>query len=159
METVWFLLAASMVVIGLMGIFLPLLPGVPLIFGGLWLAAGLDGYRHVGGATLIALAVLAFMAWLADYLAAAWLVRRAGASSRASIGAGLGSLIGMFGGLLWMLIGPVLGALLGERSTGRDWRQAGRAGLYAGGGLLLAALCKLLLALAMLIWFGVAWLV
>ena len=42
------IVAAAMVGVGLAGAVLPVLPGVPLVFGGLWLAAWIDGYARVG---------------------------------------------------------------------------------------------------------------
>ncbi|BEV72657.1 MULTISPECIES: DUF456 domain-containing protein [unclassified Paludibacterium] len=158
MTETYTVLAILMIAAGFAGILLPLLPGVPLIFGGLWLLAWHDGYQHVGLAPLLLLGLLALLGWLADYLASAWTVRKSGASSRAMWGAGLGSVLGVFGGLAGLLLGPLLGALLGERSSGRDWRQAGRAALAAGSGLIVATLAKLLLGCLMLAVFGLAWL-
>jgi uncharacterized membrane protein YbaN (DUF454 family) len=38
--------------LGLAGVVLPVLPGTPLLFGGLWLAAWLDGYPLVSVLTV-----------------------------------------------------------------------------------------------------------
>ena len=48
---------------------LPALPGLPLLFAGLWLAAWADGYQHVSGATLGWLAGLAALGMAMDALA------------------------------------------------------------------------------------------
>ena len=44
--------AALLVLAGIVGSVLPALPGVPLVFGGLLLSAWADGFNHVGAVTL-----------------------------------------------------------------------------------------------------------
>ena len=138
------------VVLGLAGVVLPLLPGTPLLFGGLWLAAWLDSYSRVSLLTVAVLALMALLAWVADYAAAALGVQRAGASGRAMAGAAIGTVLGAFAGLPGLIVGPVLGAMAGEWSVRRHARQAARAGVAAGLGLILATAAKLGLALGML---------
>jgi hypothetical protein len=48
MDGLLYLIAAALVVAGLCGAVVPILPGIPLMFGGMWLAAAVDRYRHVG---------------------------------------------------------------------------------------------------------------
>ncbi|MFM2059108.1 MAG: hypothetical protein RLY71_3493 [Pseudomonadota bacterium] len=50
------IIAGLAVLLGLAGTVLPLLPGAPLLFGGLWLAGSLDDYSRVGIPMLMALA-------------------------------------------------------------------------------------------------------
>jgi uncharacterized protein YqgC (DUF456 family) len=156
--TLLWVAAGVTVVTGFVGIFLPLLPGVPLIFGGLWLAAWISDFEKVGVATLVALAVLAVLAWIVDYVAAALGVRRVGASRLAVGGATVGAVVGMFGGLPGLIAGPILGAMLGEWYARRDTVQATRAGLAAGAGFLAAIAAKLAIAGVMVGTFAFAWL-
>jgi uncharacterized protein YqgC (DUF456 family) len=142
--------------LGLAGVVLPLLPGTPLLFGGLWLAAWLDGYPLV---SVLTVGVLALMAWLADYAAAALGVQRAGASGRAMAGAAIGAVLGAFAGLPGLVVGPVLGAMAGEWSVRRHAGQATRAGVAAGLGFVIAIAAKLGLALGMLGVFAFAYFV
>lgn len=152
-------LALVAVLLGFAGIFLPLLPGMPLLFGGLWLAAWLDDYARVGGSTIVVLGVMALIAWLAEYLASALGVKRVGASGLAVAGAALGALFGLVGDIPGLIVGPVIGAATGEWIARRDGAQATRAGLAAGVGFLVAVGVKLLIALAMVGVFAVAYVV
>jgi len=97
-EVLWFVAIAAML-LGLLGVFLPLLPGVPLLFAGMLLAAWLDNFVRVGVPTLAILAVLGIAAWLFETLASVWGVKRAGASGLAIAGAGVGAILGIFAGL------------------------------------------------------------
>jgi uncharacterized protein YqgC (DUF456 family) len=150
MTVVAWILAVLMVLLGLAGLVLPVLPGPFLLFAGLWTAAWAEGFAYVGMGTLIALGVMAALAALADFVAGAFGAQRYGASPRAIGGAVLGALVGIFFGLPGLLLGPFIGALLGEFSQRRDLAAAGRAGWGATVGLALGIAAKLALGFAML---------
>jgi len=157
MEWLTGLFAVALVLLGIAGTALPMLPGAPLVWMGLWLLAMQDGYAHVGWGTLGILFALMLCAALVDHFAAVWGVRRVGASARAMAGAFIGGVLGIFGGLPGVILGPVIGALVGELLAGRDHRQASRVGLAAGLSFVLAIALKLGLVFAMLGVFGLAW--
>ncbi len=144
------LLAALLVVAGLAGTVVPALPGVPLVFAGLFLGAWIGDFQHVGWVTIGILALLAAIAWLVDFLAGAAGARYLGASPRAFWGATLGALVGIFFGLPGMLLGPFIGAVIGELSVGRGLVQSGRAGLGAWLGMVVATAVKLALVFLMI---------
>jgi uncharacterized protein YqgC (DUF456 family) len=157
METLLVVAALVAVALGLAGIVLPLLPGVPLIFAGLWLLAWTDDFAHVSETTTIILAGMAVVAWLVDYVAAALGVKRAGASSLAVAGAAIGAAVGLLGGLVGIIIGPILGAVAGEWLARRNRLQAAKAGIAAGIGFLLAVAAKIGIAFTMIGMFAFAW--
>jgi hypothetical protein len=152
-----YLLSVALVLIGLAGILLPLLPGLPLVFAGLLLAAWTDGFSRVGFWTLALLAGLTLLSLLLDFWATAHGAKRAGGSGRAVLGASLGLLAGVFFGLPGLLLGPFLGALIGELSLGTPWQQATGVGAATWLGLLLGMALKLALAIAMLAIFVIDW--
>jgi hypothetical protein len=152
-----YLLSVALVLIGLAGILLPLLPGLPLVFAGLLLAAWTNGFSRVGFWTLALLAGLTLLSLLLDFWATAHGAKRAGGSGRAVLGASLGLLAGVFFGLPGLLLGPFLGALIGELSLGTPWQQATGVGAATWLGLLLGMALKLTLALAMLAIFVIDW--
>ena len=153
----WFGLALVLVVAGAAGTLVPILPGVPLVFLGLLMAAWSDGFDRVGALTLTLLALLTLASIALDAVATALGARRAGASWQALAGATAGSLLGLFFGLPGLLIGPFAGAFAGEWLARRDLRQAGRAGLGTWLGLVLAAAGKIAIVFAMIGIFAIAW--
>jgi uncharacterized protein len=159
MDILLWLIAAVLVLFGLAGTLLPVLPGVPLVFGGLLLAAWIDGFAHVGWAPLLVLALLALLSVIVDLAASSLGAKRAGAGRAAMLGAAIGTLVGLFFGLPGLLIGPFLGAAAGQFLVRQDLADAGRAGVGAWVGFLLGSLAKLALGLAMVLIFAVAWLV
>lgn len=149
-STAWYLIAAALILVGLLGTFLPVLPGLPVMFAGMWLAAWADDFQRVGVGTLVVLGLLVLLSIVVDFAASMIGARRVGASGKAIWGAGIGSVVGLFFGLPGLLAGPFLGASLGELWHGRQFRMATRVGFGTWLGLLLGAIFKLLLALAML---------
>jgi uncharacterized protein YqgC (DUF456 family) len=147
--TALLLLAALLCALGIVGTVLPALPGAPLLFAGLLLAAWAEDFAHVGRTGIAAIGVLALLSYGVDLAASAFGARRFGASRRAVIGAGIGAFAGLFFGIPGILIGPFAGAVIGELSVRRSLGQAGRAGLGAAFGLALGAAAKLALSLSM----------
>ena len=152
METplVFWLVASVLVLAGLVGLVLPALPGAPLIFAGLLLAAWAEGFTYVGGWTIAALAAMALLTLGVDLWATMFGAKKFGASKRAMLGALIGAVIGIFLGLPGVIFGPFIGAVAGELSAQSDLRQATRAGVGATVGLVLGAAIKLALAFTMI---------
>jgi uncharacterized protein YqgC (DUF456 family) len=152
METqqLYWLLGLALVAIGLAGVVLPALPGTPLIFAGLFLAAWAEDFLYVGVWTIVLLGVLAALSTAVDLWATMFGAKRFGASKRAVIGAAIGAAIGLFLGLPGVLFGPFIGAVAGELSARQGFHAATRAGIGATIGLVLGAALKLALAFAMI---------
>lgn len=144
------LLAGALVIAGLAGLLLPMLPGAPLLFGGLLLAAWIEDFAYVGTGTLAVLALLAVLTYVVDFLSGILGARHFGASGRAMIGAGIGAIVGIFMGLIGVLIGPFVGAVIGELTMRRDMTAAGMAGIGTTIGLVLGTAAKMALAFSML---------
>lgn len=150
-------LAILLVLAGLAGAVLPLIPGAPLVFGGLLLGAWIDGFAKVGWFPLALAGVLAALTYVVDLVATALGAKKAGASPLALVGAGVGTVVGLFFGFVGVLVGPFAGAALGEYLARRDLRQAGKAGVGTWLGIVLGSAAKVGLTLAMVGVFAVAW--
>jgi uncharacterized protein YqgC (DUF456 family) len=144
----WFL-AVVLVAVGMAGLLFPVLPGAPMVFAGLVLAAWAEDFAHVGPITLAVLAVMAALTYVADFLAGAFGAKKFGASRRAVFGAMLGAMAGIFFGIPGVLLGPFIGAFIGELSARTGLKTAGRAGFGAALGLAMGIAAKLALAFAM----------
>ena len=152
-------LAGLLMFVGFLGTVLPVLPGLPLMYAGMWLAAWNDDYAKVGVGTLVALALLLLVSLAVDVFASIVGAKRVGASNKALWGAALGGLAGVFFGLPGLLLGPFLGAVGGEMAQGADRRAALKVGAGTWVGLAVGAVLKLGLAFAMLAIFGAALLI
>lgn len=162
LTTTYYLIAALLVLLGLLGTVLPILPGVPLMFGGMLLAAWAGDFETVGAPTLAVLSVLTLVSVIVDFWAAAHGAKRVGASRLAMWGAAIGTLVGLLFGLPGLLLGPFVGALVGELLHHRSLhlQRVGHATKVGAGtwvGLLLGTALKLALAFAMLGLFALGW--
>lgn len=153
---IFWVVAMLLVCAGLVGLVFPAMPGAPLIFAGLLLAAWAEGFKYVGIGTIFIIAVLALMTIGVDFWAAMFGAKKFGASKRAVIGALLGTVAGLFLGFPGVVFGPFIGAVIGELLAQKNLRQASRAGIGATLGIVLGAALKLALAFAMVGIFFVA---
>jgi uncharacterized protein len=150
-------LAILLILIGLAGTVLPALPGVPIVFAGLVLIAWIDGFINVSLMSIFLMGLLAVLSVIIDFLATAEGARRFGAGRHAILGATLGLLVGLFFGLPGILFGPFIGAVAGHLASKANIDASMRAGVGASIGVLVGTVSKVLIALIMLLWFAVAW--
>ena len=157
MEILLNVAAAALISLGLAGAIVPAVPGIPLIFGGIWLIAGVDHYHHLGLWWLIGIAAVGAIGLTIDLLAGALGVKRVGASKQAVSGALVGTVIGLFFGLPGLLLGPFVGAVLGELAAGSSVLRSTNVGVSAWFGLIFGTIIKLVSSLMMVALFGAAW--
>lgn len=158
MDILLWSIAVLLVILGLVGIIVPALPGPVLVFAGLFLAAWIDGFTKVGWLPLTLLGTLTALSFAADLLSTGAGAKKAGASKLAVIGAAVGTVIGIFFGLAGIVVGPFVGAAAGEFAANRDLVRAGKVGYGTLIGLVLGAALKIALSLVMIGVFATAWL-
>jgi uncharacterized protein YqgC (DUF456 family) len=156
------IVAVLLVVVGIAGTVLPLLPGVPLVFAGLLLAAWHGGFDQVGIITMVFIGAIAVIAWAVDFFSSVITAKKVGASKYALWGAAIGAVVGIMGGIAGLIIGPAIGAVIGELITHKDAAKAGTVnvttvGIAAGLGFVLALAIKIVLVLTMLAVFAYAY--
>jgi uncharacterized protein YqgC (DUF456 family) len=131
LDTIALIATLLVMLLGLVGIVLPLIPGTVLIFLAALGYALAEGFQAVGWPTLIVLGVLTAVATTADLWASSAGAKIGGASGWSVVAGLIGGLIGL---IVFSLPGAILGAILGvlvvEIVRAKDWRQA----LKAGGG-------------------------
>lgn len=147
----WFLLviASIILLLGLIGAIIPVLPGPPLAFVGL-LILHFTKFGDVRPGTLFFLAALAIIVQILDYIVPAWGTKKFGGSRYGAIGSILGLIAGLFFlpafgplGIITILGGPFVGALIGEKIAGKDSDTATRAAFGSFIGFLAGTLMKL----------------
>ncbi|MGO4549496.1 DUF456 domain-containing protein [Lysobacter sp. 2RAF19] len=157
-QALLYAIAALLVLVGLAGVILPALPGLPLVFAGMLLAAWAGNFQEIGWVTLVVLGLMTAVSFVIDFWATAHGAKRVGASKQAIWGAILGTFAGLFVmPPLGLFIGPFVGALIGELIHGREIRQAAKVGFGTWLGIVLGIVLKLGLAFAMLGVFAFAW--
>ncbi len=146
----WWVPAIVLMLVGVVGTVVPVLPGAGLVFGGMLLAAWIDDFQRIGWITLGILGALTVLAFVVDTVAGLLGARRVGASRLALAGAAIGTVAGMFFGIVGVLVAPFIGAVIGEVLARGQLAPAARVGFGTWIGLAAGAVAKVALVLAML---------
>lgn len=148
--TLLWVLAGVLVLVGLVGTLVPLLPGIPLMMGGMLLGAWAEDFTRVGWYTLGFLLALTVLSLVVEAAASGLGAKRVGASRAAVVGAALGALFGFFLGIVGLLVGPFVGAVAGELLARGGPARAMQVGAGAWLGFLVGTVAKVAIAFIML---------
>ena len=152
-------LSYLLILLGLIGAVVPILPGSLLIWLGAFVYAQADGFRAFGWPTLILLGLMVLVTWGSDLFLTTLITRKSGASWKATFGAIAGGIIGglllsglfpFLGTILGALSGAVLGVLVMEYLGRRSWGAAFNAAKGYILGYLASAALQLFLCLVMI---------
>lgn len=138
------ILGIILMLIGIIGCVVPILPGPPLSFLGIILLH-VSRFGQFTTSALITFAAITVAVTVLDYLVPIWGTKRFGGSKYGTRGATVGLIIGFFLGPTGIIIGPLIGAVVGELLFKDDMRYAIKAGFgsllgfLTGIGLKLAA--------------------
>ncbi len=144
-EIILFVITIAVMLVGLAGVILPLIPGVPIIFGAALLYALLTDFSTISGQTLIVFAILTIVSLALDWAASVMGVKKMGGSYAGMVGAFIGMIIGLLLpglGIIGFIIGAFVGAYAMELLINRNSRVALRAGLGSFLGFLAGGLMK-----------------
>jgi len=154
MDVAIWLVVGALMLLGLIGTFVPFLPGTPLIFLGALVHGFATGWTPIGLGRLAILGALAVLAYLLHYAAGALGTRHVGGSAWAVVGALVGGVIGMFFGIPGLLLGPPLGAIAGELVKTGEVRGSVRSGIAAFVGMVAGAVANFAIAVVMIALFA-----
>jgi len=146
-----YILASIIVFCGLVGIILPLIPGVPVIFLGLFLAAAASKFSFISTYTLIILFVLALLSVLVDYFSGFLGAKYAGSSLFGLLGAIVGVIFGVsVFGLVGVLVGPALGVFIFDLLSRREIKKSSKVATYTFFSTIAGIITNLVLAVLMI---------
>jgi len=143
METIIIILGALLILAGLLGSFLPVLPGPPISYVGLLLLQ-LTSTPPFSVQFLIIWALIVIAIMLLDNVVPAWGARKYGGSPYGVWGSILGLIAGFFFPPLGIIIGPIVGAFIGEMAGGKTSDQALKAAWGSFVGFLAGTLMKVI---------------
>jgi uncharacterized protein YqgC (DUF456 family) len=139
------ILGGIMMIAGILGCLLPVLPGPPLSFAGL-LLLHFTRFADFSTTFLITWGCVTILVTVLDYVVPIWGTKKFGGSKYGMWGAGIGLVVGLFFlPPIGIIVGPFAGAVIGEAIKGKNATSSFRAGLgsflgfLAGVGIKLAA--------------------
>ena len=143
-----FLIISTVVMVtGLAGVFLPVLPGVPLVFAGAFIYAWSTGFQVITVSNLIFFAILTAIATVVDYIGGMITAKKYGASKYGLIGGLLGSILGLaLLSIPGLIIGQLAGVILGELYYGKQMKESFTSGFAMFVGYILGSTIKVFFA-------------
>jgi len=152
----WYAIAGIIIAAGFVASILPNLPGIPMMFGGMLLAAWAGHFEAIPIWVIVFLALLAAFSIVFDFVAGSYGAKRYGASKAAVWGAFIGTIAGLFFGIPGIILGPFVGAIIGQLASGSRVEHAARVGVGTWIGLLIGTAIKIATAFMMLGIFALA---
>jgi hypothetical protein len=143
--------AGILLLIGFLGSVLPVLPGIPLSYGGILLLHFTEKYQFETN-FLILWAIIVIIIQVLDYYIPIWGTKKFGGSKSGVRGSIIGLLVGMFFGPFGIIFGPFAGALIGELIAQKPTHEALKAAFGAFLGFIVGTVSKLVVA-GMLIYY------
>jgi len=147
----WTVVVAAAMVLGLLGVVIPVLPGVLLIWGAALVYGFVVGFGTIGGIVLGLLTVLAMISVVKSIMIPRRTASRSGASVWSQLGAVAGGIVGFFViPVLGLIIGALAGLLAVEFVLKGNWDEAWTATVGAARGFGISALIDLGLGMVMI---------
>ena len=143
MDILLIVLGVVCTVVGILGCFLPIIPGPPISYFALLLLHWTERAQFENKTLLIWAAVTIGVTAL-DYVVPIWGTKKFGGTKRGVWGSTLGLVVGLFFAPLGIILGPFIGAFLGEMSASPDTKKALRSAFGSFLGFLVGTLFKLI---------------
>jgi uncharacterized protein YqgC (DUF456 family) len=149
LDILWVIIGLVVLILGIIGCVLPVLPGQILSWGSL-LILQLQRDPPFTAKFLVIWALITAGVTLLDYFVPIWGTKKLGGSKSGMWGAAFGLIIGIFFfPPLGLIIGPFVGAFVGELVIGKDSRTALRSGLGSFLGFIAGIMMKLVISFIM----------
>ncbi|HNU80644.1 MAG TPA: DUF456 domain-containing protein [Bacillota bacterium] len=147
MSLLFLILSSAIMLTGLAGVFLPVLPGVPLVFAGAFIYAWSTSFEVITIGNIVLFAVLTAIASAVDYVGGLITARKYGASKYGLIGGFLGGILGLIAlGIPGLIIGQLAGVILGELYFGKQMKESFTSGFAMFIGYILGSTIKVFFA-------------
>ena len=154
LNLVFLILSTAVMLIGMAGVFLPVLPGVPLVFAGAFIYAWSTGFQVITIGNLIFFAVLTAIASAVEYIGGVITAKKYGASKYGLLGGVLGGIIGLILlGIPGLILGQLTGVITGEIYYGKQMKESFTSGFGMFIGYILGSTIKVLFASLIMIVF------
>jgi len=149
MEWLWISIGIILIVIGIVGSLLPLLPGPPIAYAGLLIQLFREPDPFPSKFLWI-WAGIVVVSLILDYMIPIWGTKKFGGTKYGAWGCTLGFLLAFWMGPWGVVIGPFVGAFAGEMIGGQNSKKSFRAALGSFVGFLLGSFLKLVICFMML---------
>ncbi|HOP03911.1 MAG TPA: DUF456 domain-containing protein [Tenuifilaceae bacterium] len=129
--------AVILIILGLLGCILPVIPGPPLSFVGI-LLGHFTRWGNIETSWLVWMGIAAAVVTVLDYVFPVWATKKFGGSKRGVWGATIGLVVGIFFfPPIGIIVGPFVGAFIGEYTSPENKSNALKSAIGSFIGFLL----------------------
>lgn len=149
-----------LMIIGLVGIVVPMIPGIGLIYLSALTYGFITNFEKIGMKTIIFFTLLTIVSFVLDYIGSYLGAKKFGATKYGIIGGIIGGILGLFVLTIpGLLIGQFVGTCIGELYYGKELEVSMKSGFGTVVGYILGVVCNMTIGLSMVAVFviGVLW--
>jgi uncharacterized protein YqgC (DUF456 family) len=157
MDLIWILISGALIVVGIIGCIVPVIPGPPISYIGLLVLQLKKTPPEHSARFLTIWALITAAVTVLDYIVPVWGTKKFGGSKYGM----WGSMIGLFIGLFFfppfgIIVGPFAGAVIGEMIKGSEFNKALKSGFGSFIGFLAGTIMKLAVSFFMAYYYIVS---
>lgn len=128
-QEVYFIISLILIIIGILGIFVPGLPGPILVMVGIFFYSFVTNFTIITIKWIIIFALLTLTTIVLDYISSLISAKKFGVSKLGIAGMIIGGIIGFITlNVIGLLAGQFLGIILGEILSGKNWLASIKSG-------------------------------
>lgn len=142
MEILLFFISFVLIILGIIGCIVPMLPGIPLCYAGM-LTLHLTNHVQFTPVQLIIWLIIVIILQVLDYITPMLGSKYSGGTTYGNRGCIAGTILGLFFMPWGIILGPFLGAIIGEMLGGRDLEHAIHSGIGSLIGFVAGTLLKI----------------
>lgn len=150
MDILLIIIGSALVIVGILGCFLPVIPGPPVSFVALLVFHFSSKYQFDDRILIIA-AIMAILVTVLDYIIPVWGTKYFGGSKKGVWGSTIGLILGLFFVPWGIILGPFLGAVVGEMIDGQEFKKA----LKSGFGAFLGFAAGVIMKMGVSVWIAI----
>ena len=150
MDIFLLIISFSLMIIGVIGSIVPVLPGPLSSWIGLFILSNVSGVS-VSGKLIVICLIIAIGIFILDYIIPIYTSKKFGASKYGIIGASIGIIVGLFFAPFGIFLGAIIGAITGEIILNKNFKKSLKSAFGVFLGFIISGFTKSLITIIYLV--------
>ena len=150
MDIFLLIISFSLMIIGVIGSIVPVLPGPLSSWIGLFILSNVSGVE-VSGKLIVICLIIAIGIFILDYIIPIYTSKKFGASKYGIIGASIGIILGLFFTPFGIFLGAIIGAITGEIILNKNFKKSLKSAFGVFLGFIISGFTKSLITIIYLV--------
>ena len=150
MDIFLLIISFTLMIIGIIGSIVPVLPGPLSSWIGLFILSNVSGVS-VSGKLIVICLIIAIGIFILDYIIPIYTSKKFGASKYGIIGASIGIIVGLFFAPFGIFLGAIIGAITGEIILNKNFKKSLKSAFGVFLGFIISGFTKSLITIIYLV--------